>query len=374
MKPVFLSLCMIVKNEEKHLPRCLNSVKDVVDEMIIVDTGSRDETKKIALSFAAQVLDFEWVDDFSAARNVGLERASGEWILVLDADECLDEKSAAIIRQNLVESDADAYHCLLRNVLSISPQLYYHDQNTLKGWIRIFRNSPQYRFEGMYHESVYPSLLRHSAKVADSSFMIWHYGLLYERVQGEDDRNDRHWRYLQMAVEREPLNGNLLFYLGNEYYARGDFENAYKVLKRATLEVGTKLAHPYQTKLGLLNLATIASQNQEYELATGCARGSLFIQEYPELNPIAWQRYCQSFIYTVKRGINQANESPNKELKIKKLSHYLELIEEFKRELQNHLEDNKISLAEREQLLIWLPECQDLINFARQSLEGAVNA
>ena len=84
-----LSLCMIVKNEEKFLAGCLESVKNIVDEIIIVDTGSTDKTIEIANSYNAKVYHFEWKNDFSLARNESIKHATGDWILILDADERL---------------------------------------------------------------------------------------------------------------------------------------------------------------------------------------------------------------------------------------------------------------------------------------------
>ena len=89
-----ISLCMIVKNEERSLSRTLESVKELVDEIIIVDTGSKDSTIDIAKSFNAEIFHFDWIDDFSAARNESLKYANREWVLILDADEILDEESA----------------------------------------------------------------------------------------------------------------------------------------------------------------------------------------------------------------------------------------------------------------------------------------
>ena len=86
-----ISLCLIVKNEEQILERCLNSFKGYYDELIIVDTGSTDSTKDIAKRYTSKVFDFEWCDDFSKARNFSIEQAAGDYILVLDTDEFLDE-------------------------------------------------------------------------------------------------------------------------------------------------------------------------------------------------------------------------------------------------------------------------------------------
>src|SRR3989338_64847 len=82
-----ISVCMIVKNEQQYLQQCLESVKNVADEIIIVDTGSTDNTKQIARQFTDNIYDFAWIDDFSAARNFSLSKAAKEWIFVIDADE-----------------------------------------------------------------------------------------------------------------------------------------------------------------------------------------------------------------------------------------------------------------------------------------------
>ncbi|MGD9363943.1 MAG: tetratricopeptide repeat protein, partial [Desulfobacterales bacterium] len=84
-----VSVCMIIKDEEKYLARCLASVKPIVDEMIVVDTGSSDRSKDIAIAFGARVYDYEWENDFAKARNYSISKASGEWILILDGDEVI---------------------------------------------------------------------------------------------------------------------------------------------------------------------------------------------------------------------------------------------------------------------------------------------
>ena len=93
-----ISLCMIVKDEEEMLPRCLESVRGAVDEIIVVDTGSSDRSVDIAREYGASVVEFAWCEDFAAARNAGLERASGDWILFLDADEALEATARKQIR------------------------------------------------------------------------------------------------------------------------------------------------------------------------------------------------------------------------------------------------------------------------------------
>jgi len=363
-----LALCMIVKNEAENLPRCLDSVKDIVDEIIIVDTGSIDSTVAIAQSYGAKVYPFQWVEDFSAARNFGIEKASAEWILVLDADEALDKETKKILREVLRHSQADAYHCILRNVLSLHPTLFYHD-SPYEGWVRVFRNRPEYRFEGTYHEVVIPSLVRYQAIVERSSFVIWHYGPLSEKVQGgETSRRERAWYYLRKAAEEEPNNGNLLFYLGVEYYERGDFENAYQVLKRATFEVGTELANAYHTKLGLIYLGEIAYQREEYSLASGCAKGSLALKEYPELNSRAWLLLCKSFLSVIQQGVLQATDLPDQTQRHQRYAHYLQLLGEMEADLRYQL---NWSSTPQEQTFFshWLAQTQRLTFLTRQAIE-----
>ena len=94
-----VSLTMIVKNEEANLPACLASAADLVDEVVVVDTGSTDRTKEVAARFGARIFDFPWIDDFAAARNEALRHATGDWILWLDADDRIDEPNRQKFRQ-----------------------------------------------------------------------------------------------------------------------------------------------------------------------------------------------------------------------------------------------------------------------------------
>ena len=100
-----LSLCMIVKNEEERLAKCLDSVSELVDEMIILDTGSTDKTVSIAQSFGAVVPFFKWNNDFSAARNESLKYVNKDWVLVLDADEVLNKETIPNIKQAIFQKN-----------------------------------------------------------------------------------------------------------------------------------------------------------------------------------------------------------------------------------------------------------------------------
>ncbi|MBD2530287.1 tetratricopeptide repeat protein [Nostoc flagelliforme FACHB-838] len=138
-----LSLCMIVKNEAATLPKCLNSVRIVVDEMVVLDTGSIDRTPNIAQELGAKVYHFKWCNDFSAARNAALKYVTSDWILVLDADETLASEIVPQLREAIA---TDEY--LLINLVR---QEVGAEQSPYSLVSRLFRNHPDIRFDRPYH-------------------------------------------------------------------------------------------------------------------------------------------------------------------------------------------------------------------------------
>src|SRR3989344_1568817 len=183
-----ISLCMIVKNEEKYLEQCLDSVKDLVDEIIIVDTGSTDKTKDIAKKFNAKTFDFKWTDDFSAARNESLKHATKDWTLVLDADEILDKEAVKIIKDELIRNEEnDAYLFIQRNytneskIAGVVIDEHKLGKKSYSGWygsliVRLFRNNKGYKFDGTVHELAEPSIESKKGKIAMTNIPIHHYG------------------------------------------------------------------------------------------------------------------------------------------------------------------------------------------------------
>jgi tetratricopeptide (TPR) repeat protein len=187
-----LSLCMIVRNEEKYFPRCLQSLKPLVDEMIVVDTGSTDSTRDIAEIFGATVFEFEWNDDFAAARNHSIDQASGDWILVMDADEVI----ASYDHQSL--RDLIRKHHNNKVAFSIVTRNYTHKYNGFGwtanngsnpeeesgcGWtpsekVRLFRNESNIRFQFPVHELVDPALKRDGHRIKKCPVRVHHYGYL----------------------------------------------------------------------------------------------------------------------------------------------------------------------------------------------------
>lgn len=201
-----LTLCMIVKNEEATLSRTLDSVKGVVDEMVVVDTGSGDRTREIAREFGARVYDFEWCDDFAAARNECLKHAQGDWILVLDADEVLVPEIVPPIKQG-IQSDRLLLINLIRQEIGASQSPY-----SLVS--RLFRNRPDIRFSRPYHAMVDDSVaeILHREpnwKIASlPDVAIWHSGYQKDAIAAKSK-----FQKAQAAMER------YIAYYPNDAYA-----------------------------------------------------------------------------------------------------------------------------------------------------------
>lgn len=192
--PASLTVCMIAKNEEANLPRCLSSLLPLADEIIIVDTGSDDRTRDLARIFGAKVYDFSWNGDFSTARNESLSHASCRWILVMDADEVLSPQDHERLRQLLSEKAAmpHALAIVSRNyMLQVNREKWqandgrYPLEEAAGGWVpstkvRIFPNGMGIVFENPIHEIVEPSLERSGIPVSDCNIPVHHYGFLDE--------------------------------------------------------------------------------------------------------------------------------------------------------------------------------------------------
>ena len=187
-----VSLCMIVRNEESCITRCLTSLKPIADEIIVVDTGSTDRTRELATIFGAMVFERQWSNDFAEARNYALQQASGDWILIMDADEILSPQDHFRFQQMLREfgSQPVAFSVVTRNYTNrcnivgwTANSGSYAKEEAGNGWtpsekVRIFPNDPDIRFSYAVHEVVGPSLQRKGIKVVACEIPIHHYGHL----------------------------------------------------------------------------------------------------------------------------------------------------------------------------------------------------
>ncbi|HLJ94439.1 MAG TPA: glycosyltransferase [Gemmataceae bacterium] len=210
-----VSLCMIIKNEEANLPACLGPVVDLVDEIVVVDTGSADRSREVAASLGAHVFDFTWVEDFSAARNESLRHATAPWIIWLDADDRVDEANRAKLR-TVLDSLGDENAAYMMQTALVSgtslPRLVEH--------LRLFRNHPEIRWRYRIHEQIRPAVAQQGAELRRVDVVIQHVGYLdAELLQRKSERN---LRLLLLDHADQPNNPDLLFHLGKHYFGHED--------------------------------------------------------------------------------------------------------------------------------------------------------
>lgn len=226
MRPL-MSLCMIVKNEEKVIGRCLDSVINIVDEIIIVDTGSTDNTKNIVKEFTTQLYDYEWENSFSAARNYSLSKANGDWILVLDADEYLDRENLKQAVEQIKNEmlDVDAYSVTFYNFTgNLGEKIIQHTST------RIFRNAKSIHYIRDIHEQVVKE--EGPLRTKDSILNVYHTGYL-NRTVSEKDKNKRNIPLVELELERSTNKAFDYFNLGNEYSTLGEVEKALEAYQNA---------------------------------------------------------------------------------------------------------------------------------------------
>ena len=212
-----LSLCMIVRDEEGMLGRCLAAAAPAVDEIIVVDTGSTDATVEIARSFGAKVIEQPWTGSFAEARNTSLAAATGDWIVYLDADEILAEGDAQRLHALTGQVWREAMHLTLTSFVGDVEDGAAVVNNAL----RVLRNRPEYRFQGRIHEQIAHALPSAPGRIGHSSVRVEHYGYLGD-VRAAKEKSARNLALLRrQALEGTPT-AFTHYNLGCEYAAAGD--------------------------------------------------------------------------------------------------------------------------------------------------------
>ncbi|OON92207.1 MAG: hypothetical protein ATN32_02100 [Candidatus Epulonipiscium fishelsonii] len=223
-----ISLCLITKDEEHNIERCILSVKEIVNEIIAVDTGSTDKTVEIAKNLGASIYYFEWVYDFSKARNYAISKATGDWIIFLDADEYLEDGKQSLLLHYIKEvtkMKEEAIAIFRINFDPIKP-------GSEKGGydLRIFKNSPHLLYKRPIHETLTNTKKTLNAVMLPSDqIKLYHIGYSEEELTKKDTLN-RNITILSKAVENNPNDQLSLIYLGREYAIKKDFENSFYYL------------------------------------------------------------------------------------------------------------------------------------------------
>ena len=222
-----VSLCMIVKDEEAFLDRCLESVKKLVSEIIITDTGSTDRTIDIAKSHNARIFHFQWCDDFAAARNFSLQKATGDWILILDADEELAPESLDEIKKVIKKSDnKTAYFLNIINYLNEREKL---SDATEVRITRLFPNVPHIRYKKAIHEEIFSE--KEDLKRLLCRARVFHRGYT-QKLHEERKKGERNINLLLKCIEREPENPFYYYHLGVSYYVQDSLSDCIEAFKK----------------------------------------------------------------------------------------------------------------------------------------------
>lgn len=306
-----ISACMIVKDAEKHLERCLNSLQGIVDEIIIVDTGSKDTTMEIAQRFGAKIHHFSWIGDFSEARNESLKYATKDWILYVDDDEAFDRRELQQLKSRLEGLDADAL---------IIPKKNFTNKRNIEGWtpsreiegfegyfiskrIQMFRNHKEIKFSYRLHETVMPSLKEKRFRIREiTDVSLIHYGYggtrdsyvsLVEKELEEHGNNikvlyeagvvflnksmyDKAIEAFTKVRKIHPNFMNTLNNLGTAYMKKGKFHDAAQVFLDA-IDKNEKNISAYN------NLAAIFWKVKNYERAEFLLKRGLQIKKDPRM-------------------------------------------------------------------------------------------
>jgi glycosyltransferase involved in cell wall biosynthesis len=271
-----LSLCMIVKNEERNLARCLDSVRGLAGQLIVVDTGSTDRTKRIAAGYGAEVVPFDFqCADFAAARNRGIAHSIGRWILVLDADETLDRAGVPLI-ERIVALNENAGYFLERNNLSSGSSCPTTDYV-----VRLFANRPNHRYRGRVHETIDASILSGGGRLHQSGIRIDH----NFASDLEARRRKNHWyiEILNQEIAADPSDLSRLDFLAAEYHQLEMFDEATEIAERiAQLRPLDPRAHLFLGTYHLLYKPDLrrarADFNQALKLRPGYPEAQSFLQ------------------------------------------------------------------------------------------------
>ncbi|RCK71999.1 MAG: Glycosyl transferase, group 2 family protein [Anaerolineae bacterium] len=363
-KPL-LSLCMIVKNEEVYLPQCLESARGVVDEIVIVDTGSTDNTRSIAKQYGASVYEYEWQDDFAAARNYSLEKANGVFILFLDADEELSPNAKEQLRPLLLQNDAEGFYLIVRCFGSVNSLAPFYDSEQ----VRLFRNRPQYRFENAIHEMIYPSIVAHGGKLIKGDLIIHHYGYLKQVVQASESRIERDRRLLEKMYQEDPTSQYVKAKLGFIYLLQSRYPEALQLLQEVVQEIDSRNVEADFLHTIFIALAQTAQAMGNYALARECARAGWALNTQPSLTRSSKFYYATSTAASILshlEALTQESKEPLARSRVQEdLARCSKEIDESISILNELYADRDLSPQAKENLAIW----QQKTELVRQMVE-----
>ncbi|MCR1874327.1 glycosyltransferase family 2 protein [Paraclostridium bifermentans] len=268
---------MIVKNEEKNIKRCLDSIESIADEIIIVDTGSNDETLNICSNYNAKVINHKWNNDFSEARNVSLEYATKDYILFLDADEEISKEDLKKLKALLSSKKlAEGYFFRLTNIINgieVGEYVVF----------RFFKNKKKYRFRGKVHEQIANCIQKHNKDkcIENIDIKIYHYGYDPNKVNIES-KYKRNMGILNTYTEEEK-DAYYFYVLGNEYARITDFKSAIESYEKSLDLMELKYNYVFYPYLILNIVKAYSNEKQFYDSIKFIEKIRLSIPNFKDL-------------------------------------------------------------------------------------------
>lgn len=263
MKAPLLSACIIARDEEERLPRCLASLAGVADEIVVVDTGSKDRTVEIAREAGARVCHFEWCDDFAAARNTAVDAATGQWVLSIDADEWIEPAGRPIDVLALTDSTI-AYRVTIENRLD-------DGRIDRERVTRLFRRLPGIRYSGRIHEQVTHSVALEVSAGRGRWLDLDDWTLLHDGYQGAvmraREKGARNIKLLEKALNEDPSDSYLRYKLAMELGMPAGQSQLRLVLDSLVDASAAELACAPWAERALLNGALAMSQVADHDRA-----------------------------------------------------------------------------------------------------------
>ena len=263
---------MIARNEEGNLADCLRSAEGLVDEMIVLDTGSTDRTREIAREFGAKVFEFPWVDDFAAARNESIRHATGDWIFWLDADDRVDADNRVKLKALFDSLGTENAGYCLKCLCLPDPRT---GVSTVVDHLRLFRNQPENRWKYRVHEQIWPAIKKQGGTVHFRDVVIQHIG--YQDADNRQRKLQRDLRLLELELAEQPGEPFVLFNLGSIYHELMRPADALPLLQRSL-----ERSHPADSivrKLHALIIYCHRSLGQPALALTACRAG---LVHYPD--------------------------------------------------------------------------------------------
>lgn len=255
-----LTVCILSKDEEANIRRALASARRIATELLVVDTGSSDGTVEVAESMGATVIHHAWSDDFAEARNVGLDHATCEWVLMLDADEAIGPTAPDLIAAMLSDPCTDGYFVRVTNVLS-------NGQRPSYPVLRMFRNKPEYRYVGRVHEQIVYAIESNGGRLKNSSLLIEHYGYTEEEDRRKG-RRERNRNLLRLTLEENPDSSYHWHHLGHELMMNDEFGEAADCLSKS-LRLSQRYVHSHRAAHLLVQIGLLRNRlDHGWELAS----------------------------------------------------------------------------------------------------------